>query len=282
MFWRFHAAVFGVVAGLGLAAAGAVTLPSAIAAVAAGLEAAGYTDVRVTERIFGGFAIQGTKGADFAMIALDAEGKMLDHAELFRDADGDGVFETDETLGLAGRTVLRELIVAALEAKPGSAERELSYGAVDGAGFAQNMETLFATGGLRLDAGQTLGSGGVASTERFLSLDADVDGTQRRGEKREQLQTMAGFGRVDPCGDFRAHLSLCAHGPHGALSGTTRYGQADHPLPHFGMNVRPFPSKGMAIHAIFRAGYALDRCPHSCQQGMIHGLQCSNTAGRPF
>ena len=36
----------------------------------------------------------------------------------------------------------------------------------------------------------------------------------------------------------------------------------------------------MAIHAIFRAGYALDRCPHSCQQGMIHGLQRRNTADR--
>lgn len=194
MFTRIQAAVFGLTAGLGIATAGAVTLPAPIAAIASGLEKAGYTDVRVTERVFGGFAIQATKGADFAMIALDAEGKMLDHAELFRDVDGDGVFETDETLGIPGRTILRDLISAALEAPPGSTDRKLSSGAVDSAGFAQHMETLFATGGLRLDAGQTLGSGGIASTEKLLSLDADGDGIQRRGESRVQQQTMAGFG----------------------------------------------------------------------------------------
>lgn len=194
MFGRIHAAVLGLVAGLGLAAAGAVTLPAPIAAIAAGLEKAGYTDVRVTERVFGGFAIQGMKGTDFAMIALDAEGKMLDHAEIFRDADGDGVFETDETLGIPGRTALRDLIFAALDAPNVSSERELKYGAVDGAGFSQNMETLFAPGGLRLDAGQTLGSGGIASTEKLLSLDGDTEGKQRRGELREQTQTMTGFG----------------------------------------------------------------------------------------
>ena len=91
MFGRLCATVFGAVAGLGLVAAGAVTLPERVAAVAAGLERSGYTDVRVTERIFGGFAIQGKKGTDFAIIALDADGKMLNHAELFRDVDGDGV-----------------------------------------------------------------------------------------------------------------------------------------------------------------------------------------------
>lgn len=194
MFGRSHAVVFGLMAGLGLSVAGAATLPAPIAAVAAGLEKAGYTDVRVTERVFGGFAIQGMKGTDFAMIALNAEGKMLDQAEIFRDVDVDGVFETDETLGIPGRDILRDLIVAALEAPPASAERELKYGAVNASGFTQNMQTLFAPGGLRLDAGETLGSGGVASREKILMLDTDGDGLQRRGEKRVQEQTMAGLG----------------------------------------------------------------------------------------
>jgi hypothetical protein len=196
MFGRLHAAVFGLLAGLGLAAAGAATLPAPIAAVAAGLERAGYTDVRVTERIFGGFAIQGKKGADFAMVVLDADGKMLDHAELFRDVDGDGVFETNETLGMPGRTVLRGLIIAALDAPPGSAERKLNYGTVDGAGFEQNAQTLFAKGGLRVDAEQTLGSGGIASTEQILSLNYDAEGIQRRGESRVQQKTMSGLGSL--------------------------------------------------------------------------------------
>lgn len=196
MFGRIHAAVFGLVAGLGIAAAGAVTLPAPVAAVAAGLEKAGFTDVRVTERIFGGFAIQATKGEEFAMIVLDAEGQMLDHAELFRDADGDGVFETNETLGLPGRTALQGLIVAALDAPSASADRQLNYGAVDGAGFEQNSETLFATGGLRVNAGQTLGSGGIASSEKMLSLDYDGEGLQRRGERRVQQQSMAGLGSL--------------------------------------------------------------------------------------
>jgi hypothetical protein len=196
MFGRIHAAVFGLVAGLGIAAAGAVTLPAPVAAVAAGLEKAGFTDVRVTERIFGGFAIQATKGEEFAMIALDADGKMLDHAELFRDADGDGVFETNETMGVPGRNALRDLIFAALDAPPASADRQLNFGAVDGAGFEQNSETLFATGGLRVNASQTLGSGGIASSEKMLSLDYDGEGLQRRGERRVQQQTMAGLGSL--------------------------------------------------------------------------------------
>ncbi|OYU19385.1 MAG: hypothetical protein CFE34_05635 [Rhodobacteraceae bacterium PARR1] len=194
MVGRIHATICGLVMGLGLGGAGALTLPTAVAAVANGLQTAGYSDVRVTERIFGGFAIQGRKGTDFAMIVLDAEGRMLDHAELFRDTDGDGVFETDETLGQPGRATLRKLIVASLDAKPGSAERDVLEGTADQPGFAQQSTTLFATGGLRLDASQTLGSGGVASQEQTLSLNSDGEGMQRRGEKRVQQETMAGLG----------------------------------------------------------------------------------------
>lgn len=209
MFGRIHAAIFGVVAGLGLAAAWAVTLPAPVAAIATGLEKAGYTSVLVTERIFGGFAIQGRKGTDFAMIVLDADGQMLDHAELFRDADGDGVFETNETLGQSGRSTLRKLIVAALDAKPGSAERDLLWGTADKPGFAQESTTLFATGGLRLDASQTLGSGGIAIEEKSLSLNSDEDGFQRRGEQRVQQKSMVGLGELS--------LSATATTPGGAL-----------------------------------------------------------------
>lgn len=194
MFGRIHAAVFGLVAGLGIAQAGAVTLPAPVAAVAAGLEQSGYTNVRVTERIFGGFAIQGTKGTDFAIIVLDAKGNMLDHAELFRDADGDGVFETDETLGNPGRDALRNVIRASLAAPAPSNERELQYGEIDSAGFAQNAESLFAPGGLRVEGGQQLGSGGIASTEKMVSLDSDGAGVQRRGERRVQQESMSGIG----------------------------------------------------------------------------------------
>jgi hypothetical protein len=194
MFGRIHAAAFGLVAGLGIAQAGAITLPAPVAAVAAGLERSGYTDVRVTERIFGGFAIQGTKGTDFAIIALDAQGKMLDHAELFRDADGDGVFETDETLGNPGREALRTLIRTSLAEPATATDRDLKFGETDSAGFSQNMDSLFAPGGLRIEAGQQLGSGGVALAEKMVSLDSDGTGIQRRGERRVQQESMAGFG----------------------------------------------------------------------------------------
>jgi hypothetical protein len=194
MIGRIHTAVFGLVAGLGLTAAAAGTVPAAVAAVAAGLENAAYTDVLVTERIFGGFAIEGTKGADFAMIIVDAQGMMLDHAELFRDADGDGVFETNETLGLPGRNTLRDLIFEALAAPADPTEREVNFGTLDTAGFGQNMESLFATGGLRLNAGQRLGSGNIALLDESLSLDGDSEGLQRRGDSQTQLQTMTGLG----------------------------------------------------------------------------------------
>lgn len=194
MFGRIHALAFGLIAGLGIASAGAVTLPDPIAAVVAGLERSGYTNVRVTERIFGGFTIQGNKGNDFAMIALDAEGKMLDHAEMFRDADGDGVFETNETLGVAGRDALRTLVMSALAAPAGTTDRDVTFGLADTPGFAQNMESLFAPGGLRISAGQELGSGGIGFQEKMVSLDADAEGIQRRGERRVQQESMAGFG----------------------------------------------------------------------------------------
>lgn len=205
MVGRIHAAISGLAMWLGLACAGtgamAATLPAPVAAVANGLENAGYTDVRVTERIFGGFAIQGRKGGDFAMIVLDAEGQMLDHAELFRDADGDGVFETDETLGQPGRSTLRKLIATSLDAKPGSAERDLLAGNTDQPGFSQDMTTLFAPGGLRVQANQTLGSGGIAVVDQSLSLNSDSDGYQRRGEQRTQLQTMSGLGVLSLAAD---------------------------------------------------------------------------------
>jgi hypothetical protein len=196
MIGRIHAAVFGLVAGLGLTAAAAVTLPAPVAAVAAGLEHAGYTDVRVTERVFGGFAIEGTKGADFAMIVVDAQGMMLDHAELFRDADGDGVFETNETLGLPGRSTLRDLIFEALAAPAEPTERDVNVGTLDTPGFGQNMESLFATGGLRLDAGQRLGSGSISFVDESLSLDQDGEGLQRRGDSQSQLKTTTGLGML--------------------------------------------------------------------------------------
>ncbi len=194
MFGRLCATVFGAVAGLGLVAAGAVTLPERVAAVAAGLERSGYTDVRVTERIFGGFAIQGKKGTDFAIIALDADGKMLNHAELFRDVDGDGVFESTETLGMPGRATLRNLILDALDEPPSNADRDLAYGDANAAGFQQNMDSLFAPGGLRLDAGERLGSGGIATKDEVSLLNADGNGMQRRGERREQQQSMVRQG----------------------------------------------------------------------------------------
>ncbi len=209
MVGRIHATICGLVMGLGVCSAGAVTLPTPVSAVANGLQTAGYSDVRVTERIFGGFAIQGRKGTDFAMIVLDAEGQMLDHAELFRDADGDGVFETNETLGQPGRATLRKLIVASLDAKPGSAERDVLGGTADQPGFAQQSTTLFAPGGLRFGASQTLGSGGVALEEQSLSLNSDADGFQRRGERRVQQQSMVGLGMLS--------LSATATTPGGAL-----------------------------------------------------------------
>jgi hypothetical protein len=185
---------FGFVAGLGLTAAAAGTVPVPVAAVAVGLENAAYTDVLVTERIFGGFAIEGTKGADFAIIIVDAQGKMLDHAELFRDADGDGVFEANETLGLPGRNTLRDLIFEALATPADQTEREVNFGTLDTAGFGQNIKSLFAIGGLRLNAGQRLGSGSIALLDESLSLDVDREGLQRRGDSQTQLQTMTGFG----------------------------------------------------------------------------------------
>lgn len=194
MIGRIHAAVFGLVAGLGITAVAAMSLPPQVAAVATGLESAGYTDVRVTERIFGGFAIEGIKGTDFAMIVVDAEGNMLDHAELFRDEDGDGVFETGETLGNPGRATLRALIVEALSAPAESTERNVQFGNLDTVGFAQNAETLFATGGMRINAGQRLGSGKIAVLDETLSLEADADGLQRRGESQLQTKSMVGLG----------------------------------------------------------------------------------------
>lgn len=196
MIGRVQSVVFCFVVGFGLTAASAFAMPAPVAAVAAGLEHAGYTDVRVTERVFGGFAIEGTKGADFAMIVVDAQGMMLDHAELFRDADGDGVFETNETLGLPGRSTLRDLIFEALSASAEPTKRDVNAGTLDTPGFAQNAESLFATGGLRLSAGQRLGSGSLALLDERLSLDDDGEGLQRRGDSQSQLKTTAGLGML--------------------------------------------------------------------------------------
>lgn len=194
MVGRILAAVCGLFAGVGYTAAAAVTLPASIAAVAAGLESAGYTDVRVTERIFGGFAIEGVKGTDYAMIVADPKGNMLDHAELFRDSDGDGVFEASETLGIPGSTTLRRLIAEALDAPPPSTQRAAKLANSDTAGFGQSMESLFASGGMRLDAAQRLGNGSVVMSEMTQSLHADAEGFQRRGESRTQLNSTTGLG----------------------------------------------------------------------------------------
>lgn len=221
-----RASVFALVTGLGLSSAAAVTLPAPVAAVIVGLEKAGYTDVRVTERIFGGFAIQGRKGGDFALIAIDAQGQLLDHAELFRDADNDGVFETDETLGTRGQVALRDLVIASLAATKGSAERDLNYGTVDVAGFKQNANSLFAPGGLRVVANETLGSGGMSQHEQSVSLDADGTGYQRRGVRTVQQDSMAGFGLLSlsatavlPGGVSGAFAPLSVDTPQGVTSG---------------------------------------------------------------
>jgi len=211
MIGRIHAVMFGLFAGLGITTAAATLLPAQVAAVAAGLETAGYTDVRVTERVFGGFAIEGLKGSDFAVIVVDAEGNMLDHAELFRDEDDDGVFETNETLGKAGRAALRSLIVEALVALPESTERDVRFGNLDTVGFAQNVENLFATGGMRVGAGQRLGSGSIALLDETLSLATDAEGLQRRGETQVQLKSMVGFGLLS--------LSATGTNPGGASGG---------------------------------------------------------------
>lgn len=222
----FRATILGLITGLGLSAAGAVTLPAPVAAVIAGLEKAGFTDVRVTERIFGGFAIQGRKGAEFALIAMDAQGRLLDHAELFRDADNDGVFETDETLGTRGQTALRDLVIAALAAPAGTAEIDLRYGDTDVAGFKQGQDSLFAPGGLQIQANETLGSGGMSAREESVSLDADQTGYQRRGARTVQQESMAGFGLLSlsataalPGGIGGAFAPLTIDTPQGVGSG---------------------------------------------------------------
>jgi hypothetical protein len=207
MIGRISAAVFGFWVGFGLTAAAAVTMPALVAAVAGGLENAGYTDVRVTERVFGGFAIEGTKDADFAIIVVDYQGIILDHAELFRDADGDGVFEVSETLGLPGSSTLRDLIFEALAASAEPTQRNVNVGTLDVPGFGQNRGSLFATGGLRLDAGERLGSGSFALLDQGLSLGEDGDGLQRRGVSQKQLLTMTGLGMLT--------LSATATGPGG-------------------------------------------------------------------
>lgn len=207
----FRKARFGLVAGVMAVVAGwagATTVPAAVAAVAAGLERAGYTNVRVTERIFGGFAIEGRKGGDFAIITLDARGEMLDHAELFRDKDGDGVFETNETLGTPGRGQLRDLVVSSLK-EPVSTERVVQTGNVENAGFGQGIGTLFAQGGLRVDAHERLGSGGLATEEKVISLAQDGVGMQRRGERRFQQQSVSGLGLLS--------LSATTAAPGGAV-----------------------------------------------------------------
>lgn len=181
------------------ASPGAAPVPAAVAEIAATLEAQGYTQVRVTERIFGGYVVEGRKGADFAMIALLDDGRTLDHTELFRDADADGVFEQAETTGPAAQAALRSLVTATL-AKPAgttTTTRTALSGQTDIAGFNQQVTTLFAPRGMKVEATERLGSGGMMVQDTTQRRDLDADGVQRRGSVTTQTRSMAEFGSLN-------------------------------------------------------------------------------------
>lgn len=195
---RLAAAVAGLLAmcGTAWASAGPANVPAPVAEIAATLEAQGYTQVRVTERIFGGYVVEGRKGADFALIILQEDGRTLDHTELFRDADNNGIFAQDETTGPAAQAGLRSLVTATL-AKPATAAGRKADGETnENIGFAQQGTTLFAPRGLRLDASERLGSGGLAILDSTERRDIDAEGVQRRATFTTQTRTLSTFGSL--------------------------------------------------------------------------------------
>lgn len=193
-------AVIGVAGVIALSSglAQAAELPPTVEAVAAALEDAGYDEVAVTLRVFGGYVVQASKDEDFVIVALAAGGKTLDHTQVFRDSDGDGVAGTDETLGPDVTAPLQSLIAAALSDPQGGGgdTRDVRSGAVEVSGFTQRSESLFSGTSLRASGHEVLGSGQVASTLERKVTHKDAVGEQRRAVQTEQLQSMSGF-RID-------------------------------------------------------------------------------------
>lgn len=194
-------AVIGVVGLVGLSSglAHGSEVPTTVDAVAASLEDAGYTEVAVTLRVFGGYVLQARKGDAFVMVALGADGVTLDHAEVFRDSDGDGVFGSDEALGPDETQPLRLMVTTALSAPdpdpdgPDGGTGDVRGGVVEIAGFAQRPESLFAGASLRASAREVLGSGHVVSTVEREETIEDTRGGQRRAVQTLQSQSMSGF-----------------------------------------------------------------------------------------
>lgn len=204
------------------APAAADATPWQVEAVALHLEAGGYTEVRVTKRVFGGFAVQALDGDRFVMILLSPDGLRVSHAELFEDADADGVFESDEALGLDGTATLRALVAEAVKAGPADAApdatpRDIAGGDVQDPAHAQKQESLFAPAAVKAYGKENVGAFGIGAEASETLWDTDAEGSQRRGRTTTDTKFMSGFATTErsawainkggPQGDF-APLAL--------------------------------------------------------------------------
>lgn len=180
-------ATMAAVASLALAASGiapsgvamADGIPAPVASVALMLKKAGYTDVAVGQRVFGGYVVQARDGDIFALFTIRPDGATLDTAELFRDRDDDGIFADDEALHLNDAQPLATAVRQALAA-PASADGPATLTAEDTLsmpGFAQSHDPLFAGASLMVTATERVGSGAVTTQSEQTGAKRSVRGS---------------------------------------------------------------------------------------------------------
>ena len=178
----------------------AADLPAPVAAAAATLSNMGYSEVGVSLRVFGGYALHGQKEGVFVTIALSSDAKTLVSAMLFRDLDGNGVFGQDESLGPSETRPLTILIKTALSdpasvaAPTGTAAPEENVARdVDIPGFTQIFQTLPIGPILQITASERLGVGTPVLEETRTEISATSDGGQDNGQHVTQVTSVAGL-----------------------------------------------------------------------------------------
>jgi hypothetical protein len=188
-----------LVAGLATpVAAQADGIPQPVAAVAAMLEAKGYSDVAVGQRVFGGYVVQGRTGDTFLLLTILRDGSTLGTAELFRDANADGVFANDEALHPTEVAAIAVQVRQTMAAPATGEETPPVELALEETrlmpGFAQRSDPLFAGASLRTDASERLWSGTVTTRRTLTERNEDTEGSALRSFRLSESTVLAGLG----------------------------------------------------------------------------------------